>query len=199
MHPQSNYPPVMTQQPAQQPQNGLGTTGFVLGLIGLVMSPIPIVGMVAWPLVILGIIFSAIGLSRAAKGRATNKGLSIAGLVASIIGLGVCIVWVAVVNKAVNDVNNEIDRVAHVTYEVTGDAKNVELTYGEVLKPKNETAATLPWSRNVENKGVIKGGTLMVTTDESGGTVECKITVDGKVVSTNRAKGPYAVAHCAGD
>jgi hypothetical protein len=49
------------QQAVLARQNGLGTSGFVLGLIGLIFSPIPIVGVIAWPLVILGLIFSAIG------------------------------------------------------------------------------------------------------------------------------------------
>lgn len=35
-------------------------------------------------------------------------------------------------NKAVDDVNAELNRTASVTYEVTGDATNVEIMYGEV-------------------------------------------------------------------
>jgi hypothetical protein len=82
-------------QPAVPAQDGLGTAGFVLGLIGLIFSPIPFVGVIAWPLVILGLVFSAVGVARASSGRATNKGLAIAGLVLSIIGLFICIIWAA--------------------------------------------------------------------------------------------------------
>jgi hypothetical protein len=194
---QTSYPPV-PQQPAQPPRNGLGTAGFVLGVVGLVFSPIPFIGVVAWPLVILGLIFSAVGLARVGKGVATNKGLSIAGIVASVIGLAVCIIWVVVFNKAVNEIKEEVNRVAKVDYEISGDAANVEILYGEVLDPKTETVPALPWTKQVENQGVYKGGTLTATADENGGTVTCKITVDGEVVSTDTATGPYATASCAG-
>ncbi|MFD9893401.1 DUF4190 domain-containing protein [Amycolatopsis sp. NPDC059027] len=196
---QTPYPPAMPPlaTPAP-PRNGIGTTGFVLGLIGLVFSPIPFVGIVAWPLVVLGLIFAAIGLARVRKGIASNKGLSIAGIVVSVLGLGVCITWIFVFNKAVDDVNKELTKTAKVSYEVTGDAKNVEIVYGEVLNPSTETAPALPWHKNVENKGVYKGGTLTVTTAETGGSVTCKITVDGAVVSTKTASGEFATAACTG-
>jgi Na+/H+-dicarboxylate symporter len=79
----------------QTPSNGMGTAGFVCGLVGLVFSFIPIIGLIAWPLVIIGLVLSAIGMSHANKGRATNKGLATAGLVVSVIGLAICIIWVA--------------------------------------------------------------------------------------------------------
>src|ERR1700760_296791 len=96
-------PTAPAPQPVQQPKNGLGTTGFVLGLVGLIFSPIPIIGVVAWPLVILGVIFSALGFVRPRSGRATNAGLSIAGLVLSILGLVICILWAVVFTTAAND------------------------------------------------------------------------------------------------
>jgi hypothetical protein len=92
------YPP-----PPPPPQNGFGTAGFVLGLLGLLFSFIPLIGIIAWPLVLLGIIFAGLGLSRARHGRATNKGLSIAGLVCSLIGLLVCIIYAAAFGAAVTN------------------------------------------------------------------------------------------------
>ncbi|MEU4768614.1 MmpS family transport accessory protein [Actinosynnema sp. NPDC023794] len=141
---------------------------------------------------ILGLVFSAAGLARANKGRATNKGLSVSGIVVPVLGLAVCTTWVFVFNSAVSEIQEEVD------YEVTGDAANVEILYGEVLDPKTETAPTLPWTKQAENQGVYKGGTLTATVDENGGTVSCKITVDGEVVSTNTATGPFATASRVG-
>lgn len=199
MSQQTYQPPVPPHPPVQQqPRNGLGITGFVLGLTGLVFSPIPFVGMIAWPLVILGLIFSIVGVVRVKNGKATNKWLSIIGIIASVVGLVVCIVWVAVIGSAVNDVNKEVNRVAKVKYEVTGDAKSVDVSYGEALNPKEETVTTLPWSKETENKGVVKGGLLTVTAGEEGGSVTCKITVDGQVVSTKTASGAFASAVCSG-
>jgi hypothetical protein len=89
-----------TSRPA--PQNGLGTAGFVLGLLGLLFSFIPLIGIIAWPLVLLGVILSGIGLSRARNGRATNRGLAIAGVACSVLGLLVCISYAAAFGAAVS-------------------------------------------------------------------------------------------------
>ncbi|HEV2784712.1 MAG TPA: DUF4190 domain-containing protein [Actinophytocola sp.] len=181
-------------------ENGLGTAGFVLGLVGLVFSPVPLIGVVAWPLVILGLILSLVGLGRANKGRATNKGLAVAGVVLSALGLAICILWAAVFTKAVDDVREESNRVATVVYEVTGDAEEVTITYttfGDGVNSSQETAATLPWTKRVETTGLGKGGSLVVTAGTGGGTVTCKVVIDGNEAKTSTASGPLATASCA--
>lgn len=196
----TQYAPNPPQQTAQKPSNGLGLTGFIIGLIGLVISFIPLVGVVAWPLVILGIIFSSIGLSKAVKGKATNKGIAITGLVLSLVGLLVVILWGAVINKANDEITEESNREAVIVYEVTGDATNVDVTYSvfsdQNMSTKDETVATLPWSKEVKTKGYVKEGQLIVTTGEEGGSVTCKVTVDGKVVDTQTATGQFVLATC---
>ena len=99
-HPQSPAPSV----PPVQYRNGFGTTGFVLGLLAAVFAWIPFVGVIGWPLAILGLVFSALGLYRVMKGRANNKGLTIAGLVLSLLGLVFCIVYAVSFANAVSDV-----------------------------------------------------------------------------------------------
>ncbi|WP_037354624.1 DUF4190 domain-containing protein [Amycolatopsis orientalis] len=199
-----DYPPPPAPYPAPPapPKNGLGTAGFVLGLIGLIFSFIPVVGLVAWPLVILGIIFSALGFVRTRSGKATNKGLSIAGLVLSVIGLVICIVWLATAAKVVNDVNNEANRSVTVHYEVTGTAKDASITYttfGDGSTSTNqEHPQALPWSKDISTKGLFKGGSLMVTTGTEGGEVTCKVIVDGKEAKTAKASGNFATASCDG-
>ncbi|MFD1531915.1 DUF4352 domain-containing protein [Pseudonocardia aurantiaca] len=74
----------------------------MLGLVGLLFSFIPVIGVIAWPLVLLGLVFAGIGLSRVRAGRATNKGLTIAGLVCSAIGLVMCILYTAAFSAAVS-------------------------------------------------------------------------------------------------
>jgi hypothetical protein len=189
----------VTVQTITRPSNGLGTAGFVVGLIGLVLSFVPLIGVVAWPLVILGIVFSAIGISKASKGRATNKGLAIAGLVVSVIGLVICILWVAVWNKAAEDVEKEANREAVIVYEITGDAPSADVTYttfGDSTSTNQETVTTLPWTKEVTTKGIVKEGQLIVTTGADGGSVTCKVTVDGKEVKTATASGAFAMASC---
>lgn len=198
-HPHPNTPAPSTAR-QYRPSNGLGIAGFVLGLIGLIFSFIPLIGVIAWPLVILGIIFSAIGISKAVKG-ADRKGLSIAGLVLSVVGLVMCIVMAAAFGKAVNDIEEEANREATIVYSVTGDAANVMVSYttfGDGVSVNQETAATLPWRKEMTVTGLGKGGTLTVSTDQNGGTVNCTVTVDGKEVKTGTASGAFATASCGG-
>ncbi|MBN9746720.1 MULTISPECIES: DUF4190 domain-containing protein [Amycolatopsis] len=199
-----DYPPPPAPYPAPpaQPKNGLGTAGFVLGLIGLIFSFVPVVGLVAWPLVILGIIFSALGFVRTRSGKATNKGLSIAGLVLSVIGLAICIVWTVTAAKVVNEVNNEANRVVTIHYEVTGTAKEASITYTTIgdgnASSNQDQPQTLPWSKDITTKGLFKGGSLSVTTGAEGGEVACKVVVDGKEAKTAKASGNFATATCDG-
>ncbi len=58
--------------------NSLGIAGFVLALLGLLLSWIPVFGWVLW---VLGVVFSFIGVFK------VPRGLAIAGLVISFIGL----------------------------------------------------------------------------------------------------------------
>lgn len=95
--PQPAYAPVYA---APAPRNGLGTSGFILGLLGAVFGLIPVIGVVAWPLALIGLPLSGVGLSRASKGIATNKGMAIAGLVLSLVALVFCIIWVAALAHA---------------------------------------------------------------------------------------------------
>jgi hypothetical protein len=95
-----SYPPQPPYQApyggASQPQNGLGVAGFVLGVVGLVLSFIPLIGVIAWPLVIIGVVLSGVGISKAQRGEANNMGLAVAGLATSIVGLVMCVLWLAV-------------------------------------------------------------------------------------------------------
>jgi hypothetical protein len=96
------YPAGPAYYPPRPPQNGFGTAAFVLGLLGLLFSFIPIIGVIAWPLVLLALVFAAIGLSRVRAGRANNKGLTIAGLVCAGLGLVMCLVYAAAFSAAMS-------------------------------------------------------------------------------------------------
>ncbi|MBG15940.1 MAG: hypothetical protein CL853_06280 [Crocinitomicaceae bacterium] len=67
----------------QKKSNGIGTAGFVLALIALFLGWIPLLGWIIW---LLGLIFSFVGLFK------SPRGLSIAGLIISFIGIIILIV-----------------------------------------------------------------------------------------------------------
>lgn len=68
--------------------NTMGIAGFVLALLGLIFCWVPVLGWILW---ILGVIFSIIGVCR------PKKGLAIAGLVISFIGIILLIVAVGAI------------------------------------------------------------------------------------------------------
>lgn len=179
-------------------RNGFAIAGFVLGLLGLLLSAIPVVGVVAWPLVVTGLVAATIALRRAIRNEAPNKGLAVAGLTFSAMGLFVCVVWVA---GTVNGMNNPADEVTEVHYAATGTARDATITYsafGDNGSATNQESATLPWSKDVHIEGLLKGSSLTIATGSNGGDVTCAVIVNGKETRTSKASGPFAIASCDG-
>lgn len=80
---QPAYPGTPYARP--DPRKGQAVMGFIVGLVGFILlflSWIPVLGFINLVLLILGIIFSTLGMK-----STTSRGLAIAGLVLSIIGL----------------------------------------------------------------------------------------------------------------
>lgn len=103
--PQQNWapPPAPAPAPAPAPKNGLGTAALVLGILGALFSLIPFIGIIAWPLVILGLIFGIIGFFRSRSGKATNGGVAIAGAILSLIGLVICVMYASAFTSAISN------------------------------------------------------------------------------------------------
>lgn len=68
--------------------NALGKSAFIIGLIALVLSFVPIIGFVSWLLAPLAILFGVIALRR------PSRSLAIAGIVTGLIALVICYSWV---------------------------------------------------------------------------------------------------------
>ena len=71
--------------PIPDPAKGMAIAGFVLGIISVCLSCVPIVGSVV---AALGIIFSALG-----QKTVTIRGLAIAGLIISIIAMALSLLF----------------------------------------------------------------------------------------------------------
>lgn len=78
----------------QVERNGLGTSSFVLGIIGTVFGLIPILGYITLVTSVVGLGLGLGNIGRLRKHKATNKvmtgigiGLSVLGIVVSIIGV----------------------------------------------------------------------------------------------------------------
>jgi hypothetical protein len=93
------YPsaPQTHQYASPRTGNGKAIAGLVLGILALVLCFLTVFDI---PLIVLGIIFSALGL-RAARAGAGGRGLAVAGLTCSIIGaVAATALFVFVYNRA---------------------------------------------------------------------------------------------------
>ncbi len=77
-NPQSQSGQTIIINQTDRKSNGIGTAGLVLAIIALFLGWVPVLGWVLW---LLGLIFSFVGVFK------TPKGLAIAGLVISLIGI----------------------------------------------------------------------------------------------------------------
>ena len=103
--PPAPQPGLSTQAPTNG-ANGLATAGFVLGLLGLLGSWIPVISIVGILLGVIGVVLAGVGLARS-KEVGVGKGLAIAGLIlgalAVVIAIIVNVVFLAAVDEAVDD------------------------------------------------------------------------------------------------
>ncbi|WP_310727193.1 DUF4190 domain-containing protein [Streptomyces sp. N2A] len=163
----------------QQARNGLGVAALILGIIGA-LSGIPmILFWLAGPLGILALIFGLVGMSRAKKGQATNKGVAITGTILGALAIILAVVGVIVtlmaVNKAVDEVHKEYEK-------QSGSSSNIkDLGAGQAAKYNNglEVSVSKPTPYTVDKNTLIDGHTE--------GNKAWKVTVTLK----NTASKPY--------
>ncbi|WP_309623403.1 DUF4190 domain-containing protein [Novosphingobium sp.] len=93
-------------------RNSLGKASFIIGLIALVLSFIPIVGFVSWLLAPLAVIFGLIAIRR------TSRSLAIAGIITGVIALFVCFSWI----KGTQAVGTALNR---DTFNTNGETKDL--------------------------------------------------------------------------
>lgn len=90
----------------QAPRNGLGIAALVLGIasipLGVFFFPVGIL------LGILAVIFGVVGMVRAKKGRATNRGVAIGGLVTGLVGAAIGVVFLVVFVNIFSDCSNQL-------------------------------------------------------------------------------------------
>ncbi|RKT87439.1 membrane protein [Saccharopolyspora antimicrobica] len=88
-----------------------------------------------------------------------------------------------------------------VRYEVDGTGTALTINYstanGGGFSSESVTDARLPWSVEVPvNPEGFTSYDLMASNDENGGTITCRILVNGQVVQEATSKGPYQMVMC---
>jgi len=89
------------EEEAESSGNGLALAAMITGIVGLILSFIPLIGFLSWIICPIAAVLGFIAL-----GKSTGKGMAITGIVTGILGVLVCIAWItifAAVGSAVND------------------------------------------------------------------------------------------------
>jgi hypothetical protein len=101
-YPGDGYPGHHPAPPAAaHGRNGIGTAALVFGILAVVFSVVPLIGIVAWPLGITGLVLGFVGLARVNHREATNRGVTIAGLVTSGVALVICVLWLVAIGLGI--------------------------------------------------------------------------------------------------
>lgn len=173
--------------------NAFGITALVVGIVAVVFAFIPVMGVVAFALGPLAVLFGIVGATR----KFSKKGAAVAGLVLGILSVVIAAIWLAVVGAAVNSADQALNSEHKVEYIVATKGKaSVSYWSGGGTSTENITAN---WKKEqtVKNSDVLS---LIVTGDVTGpGTeVSCEILFDGKSIAKNTGSGRGAMASCSG-
>lgn len=84
--------------------NGMAVAALVLGIVGAVFGLIPILGVIAFPLGLLAVVFGFIG-----RRKSTGKGMALAGIITGALALVLAVVGVVLVKDAVQDIDAAFD------------------------------------------------------------------------------------------
>lgn len=86
-------PPGYGGPPQSQPNNVLGLLGMIFGIVGIPLSLC--CGLFGLPFPVAAIVLGALGMRRVSEGRATNRGMALAGVICGAIGVVLAIISVA--------------------------------------------------------------------------------------------------------
>ena len=87
----------------QLSKSGLGIAGFVLGIIALTTSFLPVINNFSAMLAVVGFVLALVGTIACVKGRKAGKGLSIAGVVMNVIAFIVVLATQSMYSSAIDD------------------------------------------------------------------------------------------------
>lgn len=102
-------------------QNGLGVAALCCGVVGILAGLVPLLFVATAALGLLGIVFGIFAIHAVSVGRASNRVVSIGGLVTGVIAFGLAVSGVAVIFAGLAALGHDLDeldsgaaQIAHV-------------------------------------------------------------------------------------
>jgi len=178
--------------PARHRFGALAWTALILGIVGIVGSPIIFLNNLTAVVAAVGVILGIIALFGTRKVLAgVGVALCVAAITFTIMAQG----------AAVEEFDREFSGAQPLTYQAESSTGTVDVTYSSAGgSTASETDRPSPWTRNVQAD---RFGFFSVTLpyDSSGdfgeGTVTCRILSGDQVVAEQTATGEYASTTCS--
>lgn len=121
---QNNQQP-QAATPAKKSMSALGITGFVIGIIALATSFLPIINNFSAFLAVIGFVFALIGVIVTVRGTKGGKGLAIAGLVICAIAFVAVLATQSIYSTALNEAASGAKATSTTTADSSkGDSKS---------------------------------------------------------------------------
>lgn len=122
-------------------RSGIITAGFVLGIIGVVLSAIPIINNFAAVLGLLALIFGIVGIAQTRRSARSGRGLAITSLILGIVTIGIVIISQMIYSAALDTVSKSIDKsTGNSTSELLN--KDVTVTFGDFTATTDQYGLT---------------------------------------------------------
>lgn len=179
----------------QQPPAASGMTkaSMIVGIIGVVLSFIPVVGFISF---ILGPVALVLGIIALVK-KLPRKGFALTGVITGAVALVVCVVYVFVAIAVAGALQDTAKETASYTFEVTGEGDfTVNYLTDSIDDQKVQDVTSGKFTQKVEASRLFG---LVAATNAKGntGTLTCTVTdANGSVVVTNTASGSAAQVSC---
>lgn len=127
----------ITQDQARLPKSAMAITSFVLGIIALFTSFLPIINNLSFFLALLALIFGIIGFVGIKRGKKSGKGIAIAALVISILSCVIVLATQSMYSDAIDEATNPTiaeessDETADASDASDSDAEEADYTIGD--------------------------------------------------------------------
>nr|WP_280924685.1 Ltp family lipoprotein [Bifidobacterium sp. ESL0745] len=124
-----------------------GVTALVLGIVGTVLSFIPIVNNVAAVLGVIGVVFGIIGLVGVFRGKKRGKALTIAGAVLSVVAIVITLVMQSAAGKAFDSASKSMPSSTSQQQTPQQKKPNVPAEYTNALASAKTYSDTMHMSK----------------------------------------------------
>ena len=94
----------------RSPRNGLGVAALVVGVVSLVLAILIVLFPIAGFLGLIAIVLGVMGMGRARRGEATNRGQALAGLLTGLLALAIAVFIAVRIGVLLIDHQNDFRR-----------------------------------------------------------------------------------------